>query len=88
MIGTGPKHRSWPRMLLRQALHCSHVGADEITHLVTVSCTGFNSPGIDIALIDQLGLPATTERIPVGFMGCHGAINGLRAARGLVADSG
>ena len=70
-----------------QALRCSHVGADEITHLVTVSCTGFNSPGIDIALIDQLGLPATTERIQVGFMGCHGAINGLRAARGLVADS-
>jgi predicted naringenin-chalcone synthase len=67
------------------ALDASGVAADEITHLITVSCTGFNAPGIDIALIDRLGLPSTTERVQVGFMGCHGAINGLRAARGLVA---
>ena len=67
------------------ALAASGLTPDQITHLITVSCTGFNSPGIDIALIDQLNLPATTERIQVGFMGCHGSINGLRAARGLVA---
>lgn len=77
-----------PRLAFRAAsaaLDASGVSADEITHLVTVTCTGFNSPGIDVALIDQLGLPATTERVQVGFMGCHGAINGLRAARGLVS---
>ncbi len=67
------------------ALASSGLAADEITHLITVTCTGFNAPGIDIALIDRLGLPRTTERIQVGFMGCHAAINGLRAARGLVA---
>ena len=67
------------------ALQSSGLAADEITHLITVTCTGFNAPGIDIALIDRLGLPRTTERIQVGFMGCHAAINGLRAARGLVA---
>ncbi len=50
------------------------------THLVTVSCTGFNSPGVDHALIRGLGLPPTVERTHVGFMGCHGAINGLRVA--------
>lgn len=71
----------------KEALLRSGVAAEEITHLVTVSCTGFNSPGIDIALIDQLGLPVTTERVQVGFMGCHGAVNGLRAARGLLASS-
>ena len=67
----------------RIALQNSGVQASEITHLVTVSCTGFSAPGIDIALIDQLELPRTTQRVQVGFMGCHGAINGLRAARGL-----
>ena len=67
------------------ALRQSCVAADQITHLITVSCTGFSAPGVDIALIDRLGLAATTERIQVGFMGCHGAINGLRAAHGLVA---
>jgi len=68
-----------------KALRCSGLSADQITHLVTVSCTGFSAPGIDIALIDELGLPLTTQRVQVGFMGCHGAINGLRAAQGLVA---
>ena len=68
-----------------QALKRSGLQASEITHIVIVTCTGFGAPGVDISLIDELGLPATTERIQVGFMGCHGAINGLRVANGLVA---
>ena len=55
----------------------------QITHLVTVTCTGFDAPGVDIELIERLGLPPTTQRIQVGFMGCHGAINGMRAARAI-----
>jgi predicted naringenin-chalcone synthase len=53
---------------------------DSITHLVTVSCTGFIAPGVDLALITGLGLRSTIERTHVGFMGCHGALNGLRVA--------
>lgn len=56
----------------------------EITHLITVSCTGFAAPGVDIDLIQRLSLPPTTSRVQVGFMGCHGAINGLRVAQALV----
>ena len=69
----------------KNALQQSGIAADEITHLVTVSCTGFSAPGVDIELIDKLGLPATTQRVQVGFMGCHGAVNGLRVCRGLLA---
>jgi predicted naringenin-chalcone synthase len=54
---------------------------DAVTHLVTVSCTGFGAPGVDVALMTGLGLRPTTVRTHVGFMGCHGAINGLRAAQ-------
>lgn len=61
------------------------VDACEVTHLITVSCTGFRAPGVDIELIDGLGLPPGVERVQVGFMGCHAAINGLRVARGLIA---
>lgn len=68
-----------------KALAQAGVEPSAVTHLITVTCTGFNSPGIDIELIDRLGLSPTTQRIQVGFMGCHGAINGLRTARGLVA---
>lgn len=52
----------------------------KITHLITVSCTGMYAPGIDIDLVEQLGLPRTTERICINFMGCYGAINGLKTA--------
>ncbi|EMI18945.1 naringenin-chalcone synthase, partial [Rhodopirellula maiorica SM1] len=65
----------------QQAFADCDVRPDEITHLVTISCTGFHAPGVDIALIRQLGLPATVSRTNVGFMGCHGAMNGLRVAK-------
>ncbi|HWC91013.1 MAG TPA: type III polyketide synthase [Pirellulales bacterium] len=77
-----------PPLALRasgDALERAELQARDITHLVTVSCTGFMAPGIDLQLIQRLGLPATVERVHVGFMGCHGALNGLRVARGLVA---
>ena len=68
----------------RQALDRAGVDPLAITHLVTVSCSGFAAPGVDIGLIKHLGLPRTCQRTHVGFMGCHGALNGLRVARGFV----
>ena len=62
------------------ALERASLSPADITHLITVSCTGFFAPGIDTALIDLLDLPATVERTHVGFMGCHGSLNGLRVA--------
>jgi predicted naringenin-chalcone synthase len=65
----------------RRALEAAEVDASAVTHLVTVSCTGFIAPGVDTAVIESLGLSRTTERTNVGFMGCQGALNGLRVAR-------
>ncbi|MBP90902.1 MAG: chalcone synthase [Planctomycetaceae bacterium] len=65
------------------ALACAGVGPGEITHLITISCTGFEAPGVDIELIEEMPLRRSTERLHIGYMGCHGAINGMRAARGL-----
>ncbi|MEM7229170.1 MAG: type III polyketide synthase [Planctomycetota bacterium] len=64
----------------QRALRDSPISAHEVTHLVTVSCTGFSAPGADIDLVDRLGLARTVARTNVGFMGCHGALNGLRVA--------
>src|SRR5262245_30554671 len=73
----------------RQALARSGLAARNLTHLVTVSCTGFGAPGVDIVLIKGLDLSPTVERTHVGFMGCHGALNGLRVARAFAdADPG
>jgi len=63
------------------ALQLSGKSADQITHLITVSCSGFAAPGFDIALIKQLALSPNVARTHVGFMGCHGAFNGLRVAK-------
>ncbi|MEM6366022.1 MAG: type III polyketide synthase, partial [Planctomycetota bacterium] len=68
-----------------KALAEGSIKSEEITHIVTVTCTGFYAPGLDVALIKQLNLPATTQRLALGFMGCHGLINGVRAAEGLLA---
>lgn len=70
----------------RKACADAAVPFSKITHLVTVSCTGFYSPGIDILLIKTLGLSPEVGRLHIGFMGCHGALNGLRAAQGLAAS--
>jgi predicted naringenin-chalcone synthase len=67
-----------------KALEAAKTSPSSITHLVTVSCTGFSAPGFDVGLIKTLGLPAEVERTHVGFMGCHGALNGLRVARSFV----
>lgn len=72
----------------REALAQSGVPPQAITHLVTVCCTGFGAPGFDLALLRDLGLSPSTERVHVGFMGCHGAINGLRVARALATRPG
>lgn len=73
----------------REALAAAGTKPQEITHLVTVSCTGFAAPGCDLRLIGLLGLSPTVARTNVGFMGCHGAINGMRCAEAFArADAG
>jgi predicted naringenin-chalcone synthase len=52
----------------------------QITHLITISCTGMHAPGIDIELVEKLNLNRDTERTCINFMGCYGAINGLKVA--------
>ncbi len=68
----------------KRALAESAIPTGSITHLITISCTGFHAPGVDCDLIDQLQLPLSTQRTHVGFMGCHAALNGLRVAHAFI----
>ncbi len=52
----------------------------DVTHVVTVSCTGFSAPGPDYVLVRELGLRPSTQRYHLGFLGCYGAFPALRAA--------
>ncbi len=67
----------------RNAIKNSDFEASAITHLVTISCTGFFSPGVDFEIIRRLELSPSVQRTHVGFMGCHGALNGLNVARSI-----
>lgn len=69
----------------RGALAAAAVGAGQITHLITTSCTGFFAPGLDVELISRLHLRPDIQRLHIGFMGCHAAFNALAAARDAVA---
>ncbi len=55
--------------------------ARAVTHVVVTSCTGLAAPGIDLLLVQALGLDPSVERTVVGFMGCYAAVNALKIAR-------
>jgi len=54
-----------------------------ITHLITISCTGMYAPGIDIEIVQRLNLQSSTKRTSVNFMGCYGTFNGLKLAESI-----
>lgn len=60
--------------------HLPHFDKKNITHLITVSCTGMYAPGIDIEIIAALGLSTSLQRTTVNFMGCYGMFNGIKLA--------
>ncbi|MCE7062045.1 UbiA family prenyltransferase [Dyadobacter sp. CY343] len=52
----------------------------QITHLITVTCTGLFAPGLDVELMRELNLPPSIQRSSVNFMGCNAAIIALKQA--------
>jgi alpha-pyrone synthase len=60
----------------------------DITHVITVSCTGMYAPGLDIEIVQHLNLNPSTRRTAINFMGCYGAFNGMKVADAICrADS-
>lgn len=53
---------------------------NKITHLITVSCTGMSAPGLDLEIIELMGLSPNIFRTSINFMGCYAAIHGLKIA--------
>ena len=92
--GTAARMQLWSRAAramaertAREALAHADAEPASVTHVVTASCTGFESPGIDAHLIERLWLSRAVARVNIGFMGCHAAVNALSVARSAaVAD--
>lgn len=67
----------------QKLMDSSNLDTSDITHLITVSCTGFYAPGPDYDIISSLGLRSSIERYHLGFMGCYAVIPALKLARQL-----
>ena len=65
---------------------CPTFNRADVTHVITVSCTGFFAPGPDYYVVKDLGLDSSTKRFHLGFMGCYAAFPALKMAKAFCAE--
>ena len=65
----------------KKALENWNGDKQRISHIIFHSCTGFKAPGIELDVIDGLGLKNVKRRVGINFMGCFGGLNGLAIAK-------
>nr|WP_242692150.1 type III polyketide synthase [Aridibaculum aurantiacum] len=63
-----------------------YVEPQELTHLISVSCTGMSAPGLDLQLTEAMQLSPNIFRTSVNFMGCYAAIHALKMAK-MICDT-
>ncbi|MCB1118445.1 MAG: hypothetical protein KDK65_00635, partial [Chlamydiia bacterium] len=75
------------------AFKCAKKALDEwggdpktLTHILTVTCTGFLTPGLHHLLHQPLGLSPQISCLGINMTGCFGAIKALEIAKNLAND--
>ena len=63
----------------------TNIDTSEITHLITVSCTGLFAPGFEFLVSEHYKLQHA-EKIALNFLGCYAAIKALKQAH-YIAES-
>jgi predicted naringenin-chalcone synthase len=59
----------------------------DITHIISISCTGVMAPGIEFYVMEALGIPRTCQRLGINIMGCFGAFRGIATARAFAREN-
>ncbi|CAI5986705.1 unnamed protein product [Closterium sp. NIES-65] len=62
-------------------------GAGGITHLVVVTVSGVHLPGLDVQLVEALGLRRSTQRVLLQMLGCYAGVTALRIAKDLAENN-
>lgn len=70
------------------ALADAGIDASDVGLLAVASCTGYSTPGVDIALAGSLPLDPRARRLLVGHMGCYAALPGLDSVNDYVVANG
>ena len=67
------------------ALDAAGLAPRDVGLFAVATCTGYATPGLDIRLASDLGMPPGLQRLLVGHMGCYAALPGLAAVSDFVA---
>lgn len=75
-------NKTAPKLSVSAVEKCieNKINKDEITHLITVTCTGMSAPGLDLQVMEAMELPHNISRSSVNFMGCYAAIHAIKQA--------
>lgn len=74
---------------IERALAGTNLKPQAIDHFIVVSCTGFDTPGLDVILARDLAMRSDMRRSALIGMGCHAGLTGLdRALLELTARPG
>ena len=57
----------------------NNLDSDDITHLITISCTGVFAPGLEFLVAEHYNLQHT-EKVALNFLGCYAAVKALKHA--------
>jgi predicted naringenin-chalcone synthase len=57
----------------------NNIESPDITHIITVNCTGLFAPGFEFLVSEHYGLQHT-EKLAINFLGCYAAIKALKHA--------
>lgn len=68
------------RAAVERALANAGLTPQDVDDFVVVSCTGLDTPGLDLRIAGELGMRANLRRTVIGSMGCYGAFPGINRA--------
>ena len=65
---------------INQALGAASLTPSDIDHFIVISCTGFDTPGLDVILAGDLGMRADLRRSALIGMGCYAGLTAVDRA--------
>ncbi|MCB0195769.1 MAG: type III polyketide synthase [Anaerolineae bacterium] len=66
--------------VIEKALSQADLTPQDIDHFIVISCTGFDTPGLDVILAHDLGMRSDLRRSALIGMGCQAGLTGLDRA--------
>jgi predicted naringenin-chalcone synthase len=72
--------RSLAGGIIKRALDDAGLSPTGVDHFIVVSCTGLDTPGLDIMLAGELGMRSDLRRSALVGMGCYAGLTGVDRA--------